>query len=67
MLAKPNLLVDRLMAQRLRVPLAWLRSQAAGGQLPAVQAGDRWLSNPEAVERALLERATRMPKGGGTP
>ena len=45
------------MAKRLRVPVSWLREEAADGRVPHLKAGKQILFNPEAVEAALLKRA----------
>jgi hypothetical protein len=55
---------DSVMARRLRVPVSWLRAEAAAGRLPCVQAGDRFLFDGELVERLLLERARQIPDSG---
>jgi hypothetical protein len=51
---------DSAMARRLRVSVVWLRAEAAAGRLPCVRAGDRFLFDPDLVERLLLARA-RQP------
>jgi excisionase family DNA binding protein len=43
-------------ADRLGVPVAWLRREAQAGRIPHLKAGRRILFNPELVERVLLER-----------
>ena len=53
----PKLLPLAAMARRLRVRPDWLRAEADAGNIPALKAGDRYLFDPEAVERALLKRA----------
>jgi len=47
------------MARRLRVRADWLTAEADAERLPHVRAGDRYLFDPVAVERELLERAQR--------
>lgn len=47
------------MARRLRVTAAWLRTEADAGRVPCLRAGKRYLFAPEAVERALADRASR--------
>ena len=49
----------------------WLRAEADAGRLPHIKAGDRYLFDPETVERLLLDRARgadepepAKPKGG---
>jgi hypothetical protein len=51
------LLTLRLLAQRLRLPAAWLKAEAEAERIPSLLAGRRRLFNAEAVERVLLERA----------
>ena len=54
----PKLLPVGPMARRLRVPVKWLRDEADAGRVPHLKAGKAVLFAPEAVEKALLERAT---------
>ena len=58
-----DLLTTSRMARRLGVRPAWLRAEAEAGRIPGVAAGDTYLFNPEAVERALLERADQQAHG----
>ena len=51
----PRLLPLAAMARRLRVRSDWLRAEA--GRVPSLPAGDRFLFDAEAVEKALLKRA----------
>ena len=53
------------LAQRLGLPAAWLRAEAEAGRIPSLRAGRRLLFNPEAVEDALIERASEGGKGAG--
>jgi hypothetical protein len=53
----------RHAASRLGVPGAWLLSEAKAGRVPSLRAGRRWLVNPAAVERVLLDRAQRSAEG----
>lgn len=62
-----RLVPDGILARRLRVRAAWLRSEADAGRLPHVKAGDRYLFDPELVERLLLERARQLPGEGEAP
>lgn len=59
-----RLLTDEAMARRLRVRPSWLRSEAEAGHIPHVRAEDRYLFDPMAVERVLIERAQQLPKEG---
>lgn len=53
----PKLLAAGAMARRLRVPVGWLRDEAAAGRIPHLKADRQLLFNPEAVEDVLLKRA----------
>lgn len=48
----------RHMARLARVPLAWLRTEAEAGRVPALRAGNQWLFDPPAVRSALRKRAS---------
>lgn len=60
----PRLLPAGPMARRLRVTVAWLRSEADAQRVPCLRAGRTYLFSPEAVERVLTERAERSATGG---
>jgi len=45
------------MARKLGVTQKWLREQAASGKVPALKAGNRFLFNSEAVQRAICNSA----------
>ena len=45
------------LAQRLNLPVRWLRDEAAAGRIPCLRIGRAFRFNPDAVERALAERA----------
>jgi hypothetical protein len=47
------------MARRLGVPIKWLRDQAESGAVPCLQAGNRLLFSPTAVQAALAAKATK--------
>jgi hypothetical protein len=53
----PKLIPLRAMARRLGVPATWLRAEVDAGRVPALVAGRAYVCDPEAVERALLDRA----------
>lgn len=57
MFESSRLLTAGPMARRLRVPVAWLRSEAQAGRLPHVRAGQIYLFHPKSVEDVLIERA----------
>lgn len=46
-----------MMARRLCVSVAWLRSEAEANRLPHLKADAQVLFDPELVEAILLERA----------
>ena len=54
----------RGLADRLKLPAAWLKAEAAAGRIPSLRAGRRLLFNPTAVERVLLDRAAGMNHEG---
>ena len=47
---------------------SWLRAEAEAGRLPGLLAGDRWLFDLAALERALQDRMdeTEVEKGDGS-
>lgn len=53
-----NLLSLRRLADRFKLAASWLKAEAVAGRIPSLRAGRRLLFNAEAVERALLDRAT---------
>jgi hypothetical protein len=57
MLTQPKLLPVGPTARRFRVPVRWLKAEAEAGRVPHLKADTVLLFDPEAVERALLERA----------
>jgi len=57
----------RALAQSLRVPAKWLRSEAEAGRLPCLRAGRKFLFSVKAVERALLARAESLTAHSATP
>ena len=54
---KKTLLSLRAQADRLKLPVSWLRAEALAGRIPCLKVGRRLLFNPDAVERSLLRRA----------
>lgn len=48
-----------VVARRLRVPVAWLKTEAEAGRIPHLKAGKQILLVPEVVQKVLAERATR--------
>lgn len=58
----PSLSTLRMLAERFKrfgLPQAWLKAEALAGRLPCFKAGRKLLFDPEAVEKALLERAAK--------
>jgi len=56
----------RRVATRLGLPPSWHRGEVTAGRVPALRVGEKILLNPDAVERALLERVQNdaSPEGG---
>ena len=53
-------------AYRLGIPIAWLRREAARGDIPTLRVGRRILLNPPDVERALRCRSRGDKEGAET-
>jgi len=51
-------------ADRLGLPVAWLRREVRAGRLPSITAGRRRLVRLDDVERALSERAASVGAEG---
>jgi hypothetical protein len=45
------------LEKRFGLPARWFKAEAAAGRLPCLKVGRRFRFNPEAIERALAERA----------
>lgn len=45
------------LSARLRLPADWLRAEALAGRIPCLKVGRKLLFSPDAVEKALAERA----------
>ena len=52
-------------ARQLGVSVRWLRSEIRAGRIPFLQAGNRKLLDPEAVQDTLRCRARKLPTGEG--
>ncbi len=52
-----------LAARKLRVPKAWLESEAGAGRLPHLRAGDHFLFDIDLLSKLLLDRAREGGKG----
>ena len=59
----PAILPLGRMARRLGVTQSWLKAEA--GRVPCVRADRRFLFAPDAVERAIAERATGEGRSDG--
>ena len=51
-----------LLARRLGLPAAWLKSEAEAGRLPHLRTSRRLMFNLNAVERILSERAEQQQR-----
>ncbi len=60
----PELLKLRRMASRLGVTAKWLKERAEAGDVPALQAGTRWLFRPDVVVPAVAAMAAPESKVG---
>lgn len=60
----PQLLTLRRMASQLGVTAKWLKERAEAGEVPALQAGTRWLFRPDVVVQAVAEMASHSSGGG---
>lgn len=49
----------RALAELLGVPESYIRRESRQGHIPALRVGQRLKYNPEAVRKALLDRAKR--------
>lgn len=58
-MSEPLLLPLTAAARHLGLKPAWLKSEAVAGRVPCLQAGAVLLFNPDALERALADRAAR--------
>ena len=65
MMNEPNLIPIGPMARRLRVPVAWLRTEAESGRVPHLKAGRAFLFVPSIVEKVLADRASVCPERCG--
>ena len=46
------------LAYHTGLSVSWLRAEAQANRIPSIRMGRRWMFNIDAVERALLERAS---------
>ena len=63
----PALLPLQIMARRIFVSAAWLRTESEAGRIPHLRAGKRFLFDPETVERVLVERAQQSQENSNVP
>ncbi len=63
-MTEPRLLPANRTARLFRVPLAWLKQEAAAGRIPSLKADTALLFDPDAVEAVLVERARGSGKEG---
>jgi hypothetical protein len=54
-----EVLSDRQVAQRYRLPLEWVKSQAKAGVIPHLRIGRRFLFNSIAVAETLARLAAQ--------
>lgn len=60
-----TLISSHTLAQRSRLPAAWLKIQAEQGRIPSRSAGQRLIFSPEAVEWGRPERTHKEHEDGG--
>lgn len=48
-----------VLANRLRLPIRWIKSEAIAGRLPHLRVGRQWLFSEKAVRAWLASRAAR--------
>lgn len=47
------------LAERMGLPLAWLRREADEGRLPCLRVGRRRMFDPDLIRRALADRQAK--------
>ena len=55
----PDLLPFRAIARKLRVPVGWLKDEAAAGRIPHLKTGTQYMGRLSVIEAVLAERAKR--------
>ncbi len=55
-----DLVSIRRLARELRLPIAWLKTEAQTGQIPCLHIGRKCVFNLTAVKRVLAERAAEV-------
>jgi excisionase family DNA binding protein len=58
----PAFMSVELAANRLGVPVAWLRREAEAGRVTVLHVGRKMLLNPAAIQQQLLSRAAWQDK-----
>ncbi|MEK6675971.1 MAG: hypothetical protein AABZ47_10000 [Planctomycetota bacterium] len=53
----------RGVAVQLKLPMAWLRSEAEAGRIPCLRVGRKMKFNLDAVRRVLAKRAAKGNAG----
>lgn len=64
---RPRFVSIGVLADRLGVPIAWLRAEVDSGRIPFLRAGRRRIFDAESVERTLAQRVKNgadKTKGG---
>lgn len=54
-----------VIANRLRVPVSWLRTEAEAGRIPHLRAGRAILFDVDTVIAILIQRAREVPTRPG--
>lgn len=61
----PQLLSLPALAEVLKLPERWIKTEADAGRIPHLRIGKRYRFNRDAVVRALAERAAQSGKAVG--
>lgn len=59
-----RLLTALQLANELRLPASWLKTEANAGRIPSLRIGRRLLFNSEAVVQVLMQRAAQETSDG---
>ncbi len=62
----PEVLNVYQLANRYRLPVAWVMAQVDAGTIPHLRVGQRLLFNPAAVAEALARLAAGYPNRGAS-
>ena len=63
--ADTQLLSLPALAETLSLPKEWIKAEADAGRIPHLRIGKRYRFNPDAVVRALADRAAQCGKAVG--